>query len=108
MFSFNSHAIGMAVARPYGFEVDFVRRPISGSAAWFFGMIREFIFTPIFDTKKKFIFESRFHPPRKSLTQTWLNFSEAKSNEELRSIWYKNLNNFLNIFLKILDVFSRP
>ena len=28
----NSHAVGMAVARPYGFEIDFVRNPISGSA----------------------------------------------------------------------------
>ena len=31
----NSHAVGMTVARPYGFEIDFVRNPISGSAAWF-------------------------------------------------------------------------
>ena len=30
---FNSQAGGMAVARPYGFEIDFVRNPISGSAA---------------------------------------------------------------------------
>ena len=30
---FNSHAGGMAVARPFGFEIDFVRNPISGSAA---------------------------------------------------------------------------
>ena len=30
---FNSHAVGMAVARPYGSEIDFVRNPISGSAA---------------------------------------------------------------------------
>ena len=29
---FNSHAVGMAVARPYGFEIDFVRNSISGSA----------------------------------------------------------------------------
>ena len=30
---FNSHDGGMAFARPYGFEIDFVRDPISGSAA---------------------------------------------------------------------------
>ena len=29
----NSHAVGMAVARPFGFEIDFSRKPISGSAA---------------------------------------------------------------------------
>ena len=32
-FLFYSNAGGMAVARPYGFEIDFVRNPISGSAA---------------------------------------------------------------------------
>ena len=31
--NFNSHAIGMAVARPYGFVIDFVRNSISGSTA---------------------------------------------------------------------------
>ena len=30
-----SHAVGMAVARPYGFKIDFVRNSISGSAARF-------------------------------------------------------------------------
>ena len=29
----NSQAGGMAVAQPYGFEIDFVRDPFSGSAA---------------------------------------------------------------------------
>ena len=47
----NSHAGGMAVARPYGFEIDFVRNPISGSAAWFFVIILKFIFTPIYQIK---------------------------------------------------------
>ena len=28
----NFHGGGMTVARPYGFEIDFVRNPISGSA----------------------------------------------------------------------------
>ena len=32
-FFLNSQAGGMAVARPYGFEIDFVSNPISGSAA---------------------------------------------------------------------------
>ena len=29
----NSHAVGMAVAQPSDFEIDFARNPISGSAA---------------------------------------------------------------------------
>ena len=48
----------MAVARPYGFEIDFVRNPLSGSAAWFPVIILKFIFTPIFGIKiheKKFL-----------------------------------------------------
>ena len=61
----------MAVARPYVFEIDFVRNPISESAVWFF-VINKFIFRPIFEIKihvpwhhggapkKKFIFEARF------------------------------------------------
>ena len=46
-----SHAVGMAVARPYGFEIDFVRNPISESAAWFVVINLEFIFTAIFKIK---------------------------------------------------------
>ena len=59
----NSHAGGMAFARPYGFEIDFVRNPISGSAAWFFVIILEFIFTPILEIKiyeKNFLIAARF------------------------------------------------
>ena len=41
----NSHAVGMAVAQPLDFEIDFARNPISGSAAWFFVIILKFIFT---------------------------------------------------------------
>ena len=54
----NTAAVGMAAARPYGFEIDFVRNPISGSAAWFFVIILKFILTPIFEIKiheKKFL-----------------------------------------------------
>ena len=40
--------------QPYGSEIDFVRNPISGSAAWFFVIIREFIFTAIFEIKIHF------------------------------------------------------
>ena len=29
----NSHAVGMAVAQPLDFEIDFARNPISGSGA---------------------------------------------------------------------------
>ena len=47
----NSHAVGKAVARPYGFKIDFARNLFSGSAAWFFVIIFKFIFTPIFEIK---------------------------------------------------------
>ena len=69
-YIFNSHAGGMAVARPYGVEIDFVRNLISGSASWFAVVILKFIFAPIFEIKihekkilrhqKNFIFEVRF------------------------------------------------
>ena len=49
--SLNSHAVGMALAQPLGFEIDFVRNPFSGSAAWFFVIILNFIFIPIFEIK---------------------------------------------------------
>ena len=45
----NSHAGDMAVARQYGFKIDFEGNPISGSAAWFFVIIVKFLFTPIFE-----------------------------------------------------------
>ena len=35
----NYHAGGMAVARPYGFEIDLVGNPFTGSAAWSFVII---------------------------------------------------------------------
>ena len=47
----NSHAGGMAVARPYGFEIDFVGNPLSVSRAWFFVFIFKFILTLIFEIK---------------------------------------------------------
>ena len=47
----------MAVARPYGFEIDFVTNPIFVAAAWFFIIILKFIFSSIFEIKirKKFL-----------------------------------------------------
>ena len=33
ILSVNPHAIGIAIARPYDFEIDFVRNPISESPA---------------------------------------------------------------------------
>ena len=45
---FNSHAVGMAVAQPLDFEIDFARNPISGSAALLFFIILKFIYTAIF------------------------------------------------------------
>ena len=52
ILSIDFHAVGMAIARPLGFEIDFARNPISGSAAWFFVIIVKFIFTAIFEIKK--------------------------------------------------------
>ena len=40
--NFNSHAVGMAIAWPNGFEVNFVINTISGSAAWFSIIILKF------------------------------------------------------------------
>ena len=65
-FDFNSHAGGMTVARSYGFEIDFVRDPISGWTSRFFIIILKFILTPMFEIKiheknfdtKKFHFQS--------------------------------------------------
>ena len=62
---FNSHAVGMAVAQPLDFEIDFARNPISGFAARLFVIILKFIFTAIFEIKnhviqKNLIFEARF------------------------------------------------
>ena len=72
MGEFNSHAVGMAVAQPLGLEIDFVRNPDSGSAAWFFVIILKLIFTAIFEMKvhvknflapKNSIFEPNFCKP---------------------------------------------
>ena len=66
---FNSHAVGMVVARPYGFEIDFVRNPIFQSGTWFFVNILKFILTSFFEirtheknslTPKNFILKARF------------------------------------------------
>ena len=50
---FYSHAVGMAVARPYGFEIDFLSNPISRSALLFFAFILKFIFRPILVIKRQ-------------------------------------------------------
>ena len=47
----NSHAVGMAVAQPLSFEIDFVRNLISGSATWYFVIILEFLLPAIFEIK---------------------------------------------------------
>ena len=47
----NSHAVGMAASRSYGFEIDFVRNPISGSTARLIVITLKFIFRPIYDIK---------------------------------------------------------
>ena len=58
----NSHADGLAVVQPLGFEIDFVRNPISGAAAWFCVIILKFIFTAIFEIK---IYEKNFLATKK-------------------------------------------
>ena len=82
----NSHASGMAVARPYSFEIEFVINCITETAAWFFVIILKFIFTRIYeikiyekkflDTKKKFILKADFHKSTyifiKSQSLAWL------------------------------------
>ena len=52
----------MAVARPCGFEIDFVRNPISVSAVLFFVIVLNFIFTPTFEIK---IHEKKFRDIKK-------------------------------------------
>ena len=72
---FKSQAGGMAVARPYGFEIDFLRNPISVSAAWFFVIILKFIFQLFFKSKFmqkfldniKIIFKAQFSLPAKNI-----------------------------------------
>ena len=73
----------MAVARPYGFEIDFVRNPISGSAAWFVVIILKFTFAPIFEIKiyeEKFLFTKKisFAKPRQYLTPPAWELSSLK------------------------------
>ena len=60
---FKFHGVGLATARSYGFKIDFVRNLISGSAAWFFVIIRKFIFTPVSEIK---IHEKKFLDPKKN------------------------------------------
>ena len=60
----NSHAVGMAVVRLLGFEIDSVRNLISGSAALFFVIILKFIFISIFQIKvreKNSLSPKKFH-----------------------------------------------
>ena len=63
----NSHAGGMAVARPYGLKIDFERNAIYVSVAWFSSLSLN-SFTLIFEIKiheknpwrqKNFIFDSK-------------------------------------------------
>ena len=42
-------------SRPYGFEIDFVRNPISRSAAWFFVIILKLILTAMICCKSEFM-----------------------------------------------------
>ena len=54
----NSHAGGRAVTRPYDFEINFVRNPISGLAAWIFDIFLNSFLRPFLKSKfmkKKFL-----------------------------------------------------
>ena len=64
ILSVNSHAIGIAIARPYDFEIDFVINPISESPAGFFVIILKFIIISIFAIKTN----------EKKLTKKKINF----------------------------------
>ena len=82
----NSHASGMADARPYSFGIEFMINCITETAGWFFVIILKFIFTRIYeikiyekkflDTKKKFILKADFHKSTyifiKSQSLAWL------------------------------------
>ena len=60
----NSNTVGMAVARPYGFEIDFVRnRSYFSSSCMIFRYCVKFILTPIFEIK---ISEWKFFGTKKS------------------------------------------
>ena len=83
----------MAIARLYGFEIDFVGNPISGSAAWFFIIISKFITTPIFEIKiyeknslapKKFIFEARFDSTSMLIWRHYYLFKSSAMCEKLK------------------------
>ena len=65
--TFNSHAVGVAIAQPLGFEIDFVRNPILGSAVWFFVIILKFIFTAIFEIKNHL--KNSLAPKQKSFSK---------------------------------------
>ena len=58
----NCHAVGIAVAQPLDFGIDFAKNPISGSAAWFFIIILKFIFKAFFNQNswKRFLDTKKF------------------------------------------------
>ena len=70
---FNSHAGGMPVARPNGFQIDFVSDTIFGSASWFFVIILKLISTPIFEI---IIHEKNYLTPEK------ISFSKSGFHKE--------------------------
>ena len=80
----------MAVARPHGFDIDFVRNPIAGSPARFFVIILKFIFTPIFEIK---IHEKNFLGTEK------ISFSNSD--------YHKATYIYLKIISSIKTVYSR-
>ena len=101
----NSHAGGMAVARPYGFEIDFLRNPFSVSTSWFFVIILKVIFTPIFvikiyaekffDTKRISFSKSDFLTPKISFLKTHFhkltdscNHASVEVNSSFNFSWF--------------------
>ena len=79
----HSHAVGVAVARPCGYENDFVRDFIYGSAAWFF----VFYVANVVQSKDKLVWPHNGHI------------------ESVNNIWLQVINNYLNFFL--LQPFNR-
>ena len=96
----------MAVARPYGLEIDFVRNPISGSVVWFFVIILKFIFAAIFDIK---VHVKKFRGTKKiSLSKP--DFQYKFDDDSLgvkKKVWIVSLFSYLeNFYLKCVTVES--
>ena len=89
-YCFNSHAVGMVVAQPSDFEIDFARNPISGSAAWFFVSNLKFILTVIFEIENHV---KEFFGTKKIPTAWELNLKVHHRSDDLYAAWLKTCMN---------------